>query len=209
MTDDNVLYKKKNRLATEARILDAFRSLIQERGFAETGINLIAERAAVNKVLIYRYFGGMQGLCDALAEELDLAALGYAEELVGLIELGSELKPQLVTALCKLHDRLSGDKLSLALMAEELHGDNELTRALAAARESRGSGVGISIEQRLAAVSGSAKAVDMQARLALVSASLFYLTLRARTVKLFNGIELQSSEGRERLYAAMADCILA
>ncbi|MDX2111495.1 MAG: helix-turn-helix domain-containing protein [Verrucomicrobiota bacterium] len=58
---------RKNRAATEQRLLTAARSLLEESGFAHFGINAVAERAGVDKVLVYRYFGGPNGILAALA----------------------------------------------------------------------------------------------------------------------------------------------
>ncbi len=59
----------KNRARTEARILQAARSLLAHGGFADFGINAVSQHAAADKVLIYRYFGGLDGLLTAVAEE--------------------------------------------------------------------------------------------------------------------------------------------
>lgn len=45
-----------------ARILQAVGEVIAEKGANRIGINAVAEKAGVNKVLIYRYFGGWEGL---------------------------------------------------------------------------------------------------------------------------------------------------
>ena len=36
-----------------------------ENGFDQLGINRVATRSGVNKILIYRYFGGLSGLLEA------------------------------------------------------------------------------------------------------------------------------------------------
>lgn len=55
---------KRNRAQTTQRILDAFEDVLAERGLQHVGVNRVAERAGVSKVLIYRYFGGLEGLVD-------------------------------------------------------------------------------------------------------------------------------------------------
>jgi AcrR family transcriptional regulator len=61
----------RNRLLTEARLLDAARALVAESGFAKLGVNSAAARAGYDKVLIYRYFGGYDGLLERLAQSED------------------------------------------------------------------------------------------------------------------------------------------
>lgn len=57
--------KRRNRQMTMERILRAMGDVMAERGTDKAGINAVAERAGVNKVLIYRYFGGWNGLLEA------------------------------------------------------------------------------------------------------------------------------------------------
>jgi len=198
----------KDRQATEARIVAAFKELIEERGVRNAGVNAVAEKAGVNKVLIYRYFGGMEGLCARLAAELDPSSLNYAERIALTLDPGADIKTQLVSGLRDFQRRLAKDEFSLALMTEELSGENELTKALAASRERTGRALGAIIEERLDASRLSGKAKDVQARLAVVSAALYYLTLRARGVRLFNSLDIGGDDGWERLYEAMADMVL-
>ena len=58
----------RNRPLTEARILDAVEFLLLEQGYPVVGINAIAKQAGCDKVLIYRYFGGFEGLLQRFAE---------------------------------------------------------------------------------------------------------------------------------------------
>ena len=52
----------KNREQTEEKILEAVGSIIENQGFEKVGINAIATEAGVSKMLIYRYFGGVEEL---------------------------------------------------------------------------------------------------------------------------------------------------
>ncbi|WP_080240194.1 TetR/AcrR family transcriptional regulator [Spirosoma rigui] len=52
----------RDRTQTEQRLIDAVGQEITENGFDKLGINRISNRAGVNKVLIYRYFGDLNGL---------------------------------------------------------------------------------------------------------------------------------------------------
>ena len=62
----------RDRSATSARILKAATELLAEGGFQNFGVNAVARRAGCDKQLIYRYFGGMDGLVDAIGAELAL-----------------------------------------------------------------------------------------------------------------------------------------
>jgi len=73
--------KKRNRQMTMERILWALGEVISERGAERSGINAVAEKAGVNKVLIYRYFGGYEGLMQQFVQRGQFLAL-YNEQYV-------------------------------------------------------------------------------------------------------------------------------
>lgn len=70
---------KRSRRATEVRFQNAVLELVAESGFAHLGINAVAEQAKSDKVLIYRYFGSLDGLLEKAAESHSW--LPSAEEL--------------------------------------------------------------------------------------------------------------------------------
>ena len=64
---------------TEKRLLEAVSKVIEEEGFTKIGINRIARQAQCDKVLIYRYFGGLDGLLVAWAKQYDYYSFAYSE----------------------------------------------------------------------------------------------------------------------------------
>jgi len=60
----------RDRSATEKAILRAAKSLLAEEGFQNFGINAVARRAGCDKQLIYRYYGGLNGLVEAIGADL-------------------------------------------------------------------------------------------------------------------------------------------
>ena len=52
---------ERDREATEKRLLDTIGKMIAEDGFEKIGINAIATQSGVSKILIYRYFGSVEG----------------------------------------------------------------------------------------------------------------------------------------------------
>ncbi|MGC9452373.1 MAG: TetR/AcrR family transcriptional regulator [Oceanipulchritudo sp.] len=61
----------RNRQQTEARIRGAGLELLRREGFEGWGVNAIARTAGVDKVLLYRYFGSLEGLLEQLVRETD------------------------------------------------------------------------------------------------------------------------------------------
>ena len=55
------------RALTEQHLTDAVGKIIREEGFKGLGINRIAKEAGCDKVLIYRYFGSMDGLIEGFS----------------------------------------------------------------------------------------------------------------------------------------------
>ena len=77
----------RNRPQTQQRLLAAVHQLLTAEGLDQVRINRVASLASVNKVLIYRYFGGIDGLLGAYYEQyrpfvaappINLAALAGA-----------------------------------------------------------------------------------------------------------------------------------
>ncbi|HEX7435576.1 MAG TPA: helix-turn-helix domain-containing protein, partial [Caldimonas sp.] len=60
--------RERNRSETTARILGAVGEVLARDGFGALGVNAVAKHAGVDKVLIYRYFGGMPELLRAWGE---------------------------------------------------------------------------------------------------------------------------------------------
>ena len=59
---------RRNRQQTEARIRQAALELLQAEGFENWGVNRIAREAGIDKVLLYRYFGSLDGLLAEVVE---------------------------------------------------------------------------------------------------------------------------------------------
>lgn len=55
----------KNKNQTMQRLVDAVGAIIKKSGYKGLGVNAIAKEADVSKILIYRYFGGVDQLVEA------------------------------------------------------------------------------------------------------------------------------------------------
>ncbi len=65
-------HPRKSRIETTRRIIEGAQRALVQRGWQDWGINAIAAEAGVQKVLIYRYFNDLNGLCESLSAELVL-----------------------------------------------------------------------------------------------------------------------------------------
>lgn len=184
---------------TRKKIIRAVGRLLSRSGFRNIGINAIAREAKVDKVLIYRYFGGMRDLLRAYAEEGDFWP--SAEEL--LAGLGGSLPTsdaELATRLLIEFGRaLRRRPITQEIMRWELLERNELTDALAHYREEQG--------LKLIGMVRGAEGLDLQVLGSLLSAGQTYLILRAKTVNVYNGLELSSDRDWTRIERTLEDLV--
>ena len=188
---------QKDREQTRARILQAVGRLLAESGFRELGVNAIAREAGVDKVLIYRYFGGMPELLRTFAEEGDfwpqLSELaGEDDKNPGKISDVERAKLLLLAFGRALRKR----PLTQEVMRWELLERNELTDALAHSREQQAEPLFDYLNEQ-----GS---VDFRAIASLLAAGQTYLILRAKTADVYNGLRLNSEKDWLRIERAIA-----
>jgi AcrR family transcriptional regulator len=199
---------QRGRTATEARLITAVESLILQEGFGAIGINAVARRAGTDKVLIYRYFGGLSGLLAAYAEEGDF--WWTVEGLLREPLCGADDEDSLVACLPTIFARhcefLRTHPVTLEVIAWEMSERNELTEALEKVREGRSQ----ELMRRLAARFALDEDPFLRRvgpTLALLGAAANYLAARGRRLRIFNGIDVQSDQGWQTLQASAAAMI--
>ena len=166
----------KSRLQTEQRILDAVGQLLLEQGYPAVGVNAIARRAGCDKVLIYRYFGGLEELLLAFAETTELwwevneIILEQAEQCAEIA-----LPDYLKTLLDRYVKALEARPLALEIMAWEMSASNNLTSALARTRGERG----MELVKRIRAYYHQPN-IDIGGILGVFGAAINYLVIRTR-----------------------------
>jgi AcrR family transcriptional regulator len=194
--------KSRDRSRTTERLIQAAIDILREEGFDRLGVNAVAERAGVSKVLIYRYFGDYDGLLTAVADRVTPLDPGFAKRILsttGDTAAPAEVVRHIVDAL---HRSVAENELLQQILIWELSEDNDLTRAMARQREETGRAQSEALRTFLRS-KGVDDKVDVDALVALITAGVFYLTLRSRTVEQFNGIDLRSDEGWERIADAL------
>ena len=191
----------RDRPRTETRILDALGAILLDDGFGALGINAVAARAGVDKVLIYRYFGGLDGLLAAFARHADL--WWSVDELVGdhLPPPDDDSFAGWIALILRRHvAELSARPLARAVIAWEVVARNPLTEAVARLRAERSFAVMAAVVAR--AGPGGARAGPIVAAL---SAALEHLLLRGATFDDWLGLDLASEAGWRRIEAAIGD----
>lgn len=193
----------RDRAATEARILHAIGDLLLEpEGFRGLGVNALAERARVDKVLIYRYFGGLEGALGAYGAETDLWP-GVEEAMGGKVDADGDLADVLTRLVTGYLAALRKRPATLEIMAWSACAANPLTEALAAARAAWEKDV----TERVFRNRKVPARVDIRAVLAILAAAADGIAVRERLQKSFNGMPVGDAVGRKRIDDAVRQIV--
>jgi len=190
---------KKDKNRTMQRLIAAVGSVIREQGFGAVGVNAVARKAGVDKVLLYRYFGDLETLLKEYVSASDsyrtaASTLSHSIESLSRREiqrLGSQI---LLGQLRRLRD--SPDLQEIYRW--ELSADNPVTRSLAEQREREGVALLSMFAKRV-----DVSKMDLPAMIAVILAGGVHLTLRAKSANVFNGVELGTPAGWERIERAI------
>ena len=125
------MHRDKNK--TKEKILQSAITLLTRSGFHDFGINSVAKEAGHDKVLIYRYFGGLNGLLIAITEKVeffpDLPTFkeNWASE-------DTNTTSTLIAYITGYVREICSRPLTLQILNWELIGDNPLTTSYKEAR---------------------------------------------------------------------------
>ena len=190
----------KNKTETKQKLIHAMGQILAEKGFSKIGVNAVARQAGVDKILIYRYFGDLNGLTKAYAESADFWP--SIDELLAEDDLaGNKLSRPFADIYSDVFIRyahaIRSRPLTLEILAWETVERNSLTIALEEVRES----LGLEMMQRLSDV--DVPTADWQAISNIFSASIHYLAIRARKIDTYSGMDLTSDDEWLRLTQTM------
>ncbi len=175
---------------TKERLVEAAERVLVRDGHRSVGVNAVAAECGVDKVLIYRYFGGLPQLLDKVRERQRMwPALG--EHADGARSLDSALGGALLAIARELRENPLVREAALWDGAES----NPLTEGLAAAREREMDELLESLRSRFRIPAY----LDVQALVALLAAGLLHFSTRpTESTKLF-GLDPTSKADWKRL----------
>lgn len=180
------LKRPRNRADTEIRLIEAVERLLVRGGFGAVTPSAVGREAGTDKMLIYRYFGGLDGLMHTVVNRPgffpsfeDLCA----GDLAGLQKLSAPERGRLV--LERFVEALAHSPVALELMAWEMVERNALTSIAEEARER----LGLKIIAELFADEDQATIGSVTA---LLASALTYLLLRRRKIAIFDGLDLHA-----------------
>ncbi|SDF77034.1 transcriptional regulator, TetR family [Mucilaginibacter pineti] len=194
----------KNREETERKLKEAVGELIKLKGFTGLKISKIARLADVDRKLVYRYFGGLEGLIEAYILENDYWML-FSDILKEIIQESGPGKHQAtIVAILQNQFRFfySGHVMQ-RLILFEISQPNDMMRSIHKAREAHGQ---VMFERLSTQFVGSN--VDIRAITALLIGGIYYAILHAR----FNGgmisdIDIKTEAGQQSILNALDQII--
>jgi AcrR family transcriptional regulator len=191
--------RARDRTATAGVIIAAAKAVLAEDGFQSFGVNAIARRAGCDKQLIYRYFGGLDGLAEAIGADL---ARDLTEELKAVTndappKTYAELMQRLALGLLEL---LRGNRLMQQINAWEAAAPSPLVQKMSVARARRMMQWTLEMRGDLAPPTG----VDAQAMNAIIIAAVQQLVVSGAANGAFSGLPLRTDADWDRLRAALA-----
>lgn len=192
--------KKRDRERTKSKILKAVGEVIEQHGTEKVGVNLIARHAGVNKVLIYRYFGGVDGLMEQYVKTGQYTSTSSNEFIDNLQvpapeDRGKVWKEILTTAMRDLRKR----KATRDLIRWEIGAGKPV---LSDARNDVGS-------RMYEKVGPLPNYPDTDALIALLVGGIYHLTVSADYRDKMMEVDLQSEDDWKRIEKVVQDILTA
>ncbi len=187
----------RDRDASRRRLIESVGAVLAEEGFQGMGVNAVARRAGLDKVLIYRYFGGLPGLISAFAVEYDFWP--SLDELVGGDADAFRTLPvsdRLALGTRHFMRAIRARPLTQEILTWVFKEQSETTKGLDEVRERVGRGF---LELCGMNDPDVASSIDVPALLAIIGAAVNHLCARADKIRYFAGIDLVDGDGWKRL----------
>jgi AcrR family transcriptional regulator len=180
---------------TKIRIVAAVGRQLARAGFRDLGVNSIAKEAGIDKVLIYRYFGGLPELLTAYAREGD-----YWPTSAELISDPTTVKAEsvadwLVYILTKVQMAIRQRPITQEILRWEIIDHNELTKEFAAIRTRVAMECLNFINQQYP----FPPELDTLALSTIILSSVVYITLRTETNPYYLGMDFSDPKNWDRI----------
>ena len=185
------MVRERNREATEQLLRQSLGKLLAEKGFNAVGVNAVAREAGVDKVLIYRYFGGLNGLLKEFALSAEFWP-GLSDIVGDDVEAFLSLPrgEMLSTAMINYARFMRDHPLSLEIETWFLVESNELTREFSSTRASIFNSIGDRLSQ-----ADSPTDVDAWALGNFLGAAIAFIAMARRRADNFHNPLINSDEG--------------
>lgn len=193
---------RRNRAKTTQRIVEALEEVIAERGLQGVGVNRVAEKANVSKVLIYRYFGGMEGLLEYYVKMGKLFPIfnpAVLDQIRPLHE--SDVARIWYRQVIQTYRYFRTFKAAREILKASVIENDTIAETTARAQDEE--------MTRLVDQLSFVKGADTQAISAVVLGAMTYLTIMAQNDRTMVSIDLRSEEGWKRIENAVKAIYIA
>lgn len=178
--------------ATQQRIYDAFRQVLEEEGFQTLGVNRISKVAKVGKPLIYRYFNGLDGLIKTWSEDIGYWRSLKEPELTRFDEVAKQKGINYLVARLVFSTRvIRRNPFLKELMRWKLVENNKLTAIVRQIRENSLSELSQHIPK--------SDVIEPKIISLLLSNSLLFTVLQAEKKQDWNGLDLKSDASWDKI----------
>lgn len=188
MKEKSILAER-DREATEKRLINTIGEMIAENGFEKIGINAVAAQSGVSKILIYRYFGSVEGLIATYIRQHDFW-INFPLNLPSREELPAFLKRTFQNQIEELRNNATAKRL----YRWELSCNNEMIAQLREQREK----VGINLVEKVCELTGLPQR-EIAVMASMLTASITYLVMLEEFCPVFNGIAINENAGWEQI----------
>jgi len=183
---------------TRERFLRALEKILVREGLAAVGVNALAREAGADKVLIYRYFGDLNGLYRAFAERADFWYV--AADLLEGVNSSTMTYAQAIKHCLRRHAiEIRRRPVTLAVLAAEPASRTPLVAALEEVRERRA----LEVARVLNGFYARPADLDLGAVTLVLSAAINYLAARSLKIRMMSGVPIVAEKDWARLMAAV------
>ena len=187
---------RRNRSDTIQRIVKALETVIIERGLEGISALYIAEKAHVSKVLIYRYFGSMDGLLDYYIRAGKLFPILSPESLHQIYpKHKSDLSRIWYRQVIQLYRSFRSSKVAPEILRATLFETGATADIISKAIDEERT----RLVNQLSFVVGA----DSQAISAVILGGMSYMTILAQQNRPMLGLDLRDEENWKRIEAAV------
>lgn len=178
-----------DREATENKLIVAIGQMIEEHGFEKIGINAVAAKSGVSKILIYRYFGSIDGLITAFIRKNDFW-LNFPNKFPEKDDIPSFLK----NVFHKMVKQLRTNSVLRRLYRWELSSYNNIIEVVRRQREVAGNKIIANISRIMMCEPQSLAGIAT-----LITSSITYLAMLEDNCNVYNGIRIDQDAGWKQI----------
>jgi AcrR family transcriptional regulator len=179
----------KDKEKTKQRLIEAVGNLLRTKGFQQVKVNEVAAEAGASKILIYRYFGNLEGLIDAYIRQKDFW-ISY-----GLTKDTPKNTQEKIKQMYRDQiQSMRADHAFRELHLKELADKKPLSEEVEKIREKNG----INLIEKVSEVTGRPKE-EVASLASILGGAITYLTLYEAMRDEYNGINLKSEAGWEQI----------